>query len=175
MQNAYTSGDWQAAQSYAADLIQYFPDTDEAQSAKSIQSEAKAKIEEANIAAKREQARSKLRISRCWVNGPDSAGGYELYINYENKSDKVIKYFRFGVTFYNAVGDPISTWRINKIEYCEDTGPIAQGEGMRGNSEYWGKYYDSPIDHPEIVDVEVEYMDGTTWELSDEEISYVQY
>lgn len=88
---------------------------------------------------------------------------------------KVIKYFRFGVTFYNAVGDPISTWRINKIEYCEDTGPIAQGEGMRGNSEYWGKFYDSPIDHPEIVDVEVEYMDGTTWELSDEEISYVQY
>lgn len=175
MQNAYTSGDWQAAQSYAADLIQYFPDTDEAQSAKSIQSEAKAKIEEANIAAKREQARSKLRISRCWVNGPDSAGGYELYINYENKSDKVIKYFRFGVTFYNAVGDPISTWRINKIEYCEDTGPIAQGEGIRGNSEYWGKFYDSPIDHPEIVDVEVEYMDGTTWELSDEEISYVQY
>lgn len=146
---AFNNAEWAEAKDYAQQVINNYPDTKAAQ--------------------------SKLRISKCWVSGPDSAGGYELHINYTNKSDKTIKYFDFGVTFYNAVGDPISTWRIDRTEYCRDTGPIAPGGGQSDSSVYWGKYYDAPIDHPEIVSVDVEYMDGTTWTLTKDEIAYVQY
>lgn len=175
MKSAYANEDWGKSVTCAIDILQYFPGTAEAAEAETIQNDAKENARNANDSARKENARSQLRISRCWVIGPDSANGYELHINYENKSEKTIKYFRFGVTFYNAVGDPIKTWRIDSIEYCEDVGPIGTGAGQSGNSGYWGKYYDSPIDHPEIVYIHVEYTDGSTWELSDDEISAVQY
>lgn len=182
LQTAYANEDWQSVDSCAYKIIQYFPDTAEASTARTMQQEAAAQIKAANERARaaselarKEASQNKLRISKCWVSGPDYAGGYELHINYENKSDKVIKYFDFGVTFYNAVGDPISSWQIDKVEYCRDTGPIEPGGGQSGSSIYWGKYYDAPIDHPEIVQVSVEYMDGTTWVLTKDEISYVQY
>lgn len=175
MQEAYENGEWLTAQSYAADIIEYFSDTDEARSAKKIKSDAADKMQLEREEARKKASRSRLRVSKCWVSGPDSAGGYELHINYENKSDQVIKYFRFGVTFYNAVGDAINTWRIDSIEYCEDTGPFAKGVCRSGNSVYWGKYYDSPIDHPEIVYIEVVYMNDSTWTLTKDEIADVQY
>lgn len=175
MKTAYSDSEWSSADSYASKIIQYFPDSSEASTARKTRQDAAAKIKAARESAIKAAAQSKLRISKCWVSGPDSAGGYELHINYTNKSDKAIKYFDFGVTFYNAVGDPISTWRIDKIEYCRDTGPIAPGGGQSDSSVYWGKYYDAPIDHPEIVSVDVEYMDGTTWTLTKDEIAYVQY
>ncbi len=175
MQAAYTGSDWNTVTACAAKIIQYFPNTSEASTAKTMQQEAGEKIRAASEKAKKDAAQSKLRISRCWVSGPDSANGYELHINYTNKSSKTIKYFDFGVTFYNAVGDAISTWRIDRVENCRDTGPIEPGGGLSGSSIYWGKYYDSPIDHPEIVSVTVEYMDGTIWNLTKDEIAYVQY
>ncbi len=124
---------------------------------------------------KLEKAKANLKISRCWVSSPDSAGGYELHISYTNKSSKTIKYFTFGVSFINKVGDVISTWRIDSVEYCQDVGPIKPGKSSGGYGVYWGKYYDSPIDHPKIVYVEVEYSDGTKWLLDSDEISAVQY
>ena len=175
MQAAYASGDWQAVDSCAQKIIQYFSDTAETSTAQTMQQEAAAKIKAANESAKKEGAQSKLRISKCWVSGPDSANGYELHINYTNMSNKTIKYFDFGVTFHNAVGDPISTWRIDCVENCRDTGPIEPGDGQNGSSVYWGKYYDAPIDYPEIVSVRVEYMDGTIWARTKDEIAYVQY
>ncbi len=135
--------------------------------------EEKRKAEQEKQA--REKAQSQLRISRCWVGGRDSAGGYPMYINWTNKSSKTVKYFNFGVTFYDPVGEPISTWRIDKVEYCQDTGPFSTGSGRSGAGVYWGKYYDSIIDHPKIVFVEVEYMDGTSWTLTQSEIEAVQY
>ena len=141
---------------------------------------AEKKAEEERLKAEREKqelenARAKLRISRCWVSGPDSAGGYELHINWTNKSDKIVKYFVFGVTFIDPVGEAISTWRIDKVVYCQDVGPFNPGGGRSGSGWYWGKYYDSIIDHPKIVSVQVEYMDGTVWTLTSKEIDAVQY
>ena len=135
--------------------------------------EEKKKAEQEKQA--REKAQSQLRISRCWVSGPDSAGGYELHINWTNKTSKTVKYLHFGVTFYDPVGEPISTWRIDKVEYCQDVGPFGPGGGRSGSNWYWGKYYDSIISYPELVYLKVEYTDGTSWTLNSNEIAAVQY
>lgn len=42
-----------------------------------------------------EEAKKLIRVTKVAVSAPDSAGGVELYFNYINNSDKVIKYVNF--------------------------------------------------------------------------------
>lgn len=123
-----------------------------------------------------EQARSIIRVKRIWCSKPDSAGGVELYFNFTNNSEKTIKYVNFGATFYNAVGDVV-TCRIkdDTINYCQETGPYEKGEGLSGSNWYWGKFYSWDISSVKLVYLSIDYMDGSSVTLTDDQIEYVQY
>lgn len=123
-----------------------------------------------------EYAQSVIRVKRLWFSKPDSAGGVELYFNFTNNSEKTIKYVNFGVTFYNAVGDVV-TCRIKDdvINYCQETGPYAKGEGLSGSDWYWGKFYSWDISSVKLVYLSIDYMDGSSITLSDKQLEYVQY
>lgn len=123
-----------------------------------------------------EEAKNIIRVTKVAVSAPDSVGGVELYFNFVNNSDKTIKYLHFGVTFYNAVNDVVlPNYNKQAINYCQETGPYKKGEGLNGTNWYWGKYYSFDIKTVKLVNLSIEYMDGTTITLSNDQIAAVQY
>lgn len=122
------------------------------------------------------EARALIQVTKVWCSSPDSAGGVELYFNFVNNSENVIKYIDFGVTFYNSVGDVVQCKydKVN-INYCYDTGPYAKGEGRSGTYWSWGDFYNWDIESVELVYLSIEYMDETTITLTSDQVEYVQY
>ena len=123
-----------------------------------------------------EEARNIMRVTKVDVSAPDSAGGVELYFNFINNSDKTIKYVYFAVTFYNSVGDEVSgKYNYGTINRCQDTGPFETGEGRTGTWWHWGDYYNWEIKSVKLVELSIEYMDGTTVTLTKDQVDGVQY
>lgn len=141
---------------------------------------AKATYEELKAAAEKQvaidEARAIVQVTKVAISSPDSAGGVELYFNFKNNSDKVIKYINFGVTFYNAVGDVAKCKYENATtNYCYDTGPFAKGEGRTGTWWHWGDFYNWDIASVDLVYLNIEYTDGTEITLNSDQVEYVQY
>ena len=123
-----------------------------------------------------EEAKKLIRVTKVAVSAPDSAGGVELYFNYINNSDKVIKYVNFSVTFYNAVGDVVKgKYDQSTVNRCYDTGPFKKGEGRTGTWWHWGDFYNWDITSVKLVDLSIEYTDGTTVTFTKDQVDGVQY
>lgn len=145
-----------------------------------VLTDARNQLEDIKMEAKKQadidHARSIIRVHRIWCSRPDSVGGVEVYFNFTNNSEKVIKYITFGYAFYNAVGDKVNgKYDSGYINYGADTGPYAKGEGLRGSYWYWGKHYNWDIKTVELVSLSIEYMDGTETRLTSDQLDYVQY
>ena len=120
--------------------------------------------------------KSAIKIKSCKTGNPNTAGGVDLYIAWQNTSKKDIKYITFTVVPYNAVDDivecdvrDIASFR-GKI-----TGPIKAGATTEGNGTYWDcAWYNNTIVRAEIVSAEIEYMDGTTLEIPEKYIDLVK-
>lgn len=135
-----------------------------------------ALVNEQKRQAEIEDARKLIRVTKVAVSAPDSAGGVELYFNYINNSDKVIKYVNFSVTFYNAVGDVVKgKYDQSTVNRCYDTGPFKKGEGRTGTWWHWGDYYNWDITSVKLVDLSIEYTDGTTVTFTKDQVDGVQY
>ena len=123
-----------------------------------------------------DEARKLIHVTKVAVSAPDSAGGVELYFNFINESEKTIKYVYFSVTFYNAVGDVVNgQYNYGTVNYCKDTGPFATGEGRTGTWWHWGDFYNWDIASVKLVDLSIEYTDGTTVTLTKDQVAGVQY
>lgn len=119
-----------------------------------------------------------IRVTKLAKSKPNSAGGVDLFIGFENKSEKVIKYITFDVIPYNAVGDPVKCdIRRRSLFGAKSTGPYNIGEGLEGDySGYWeNAWYNYHVETLSLNEINIEYMDGTTVTLSGEELNYVQY
>jgi hypothetical protein len=151
----------------AALLADKHPGSPEAHIASVLADKAKAHIEEArkraaaDIEANRRNAelsaqqvaRKVVRIAKIETDTPNSAGGVDLYITAYNTSKKTIKYARFSVTAFNAVGDPV-----------------------RCTIRYWGNaWYNSTVVKGKLTGVSIEYMDGSKVTLRGAELKYVQF
>ena len=85
-----------------------------------------------------EEIKSSIKVTRVWTATPNSAGGVDLYINWKNLSDKVIKYAYFTVVPYNSVND-IVTCKVVKFVSFGAFVEIEKGlEGLVHNSEITG-------------------------------------
>ena len=129
----------------------------------------------------------------------DYGEGIDVYIDWENLSEKEIKYIHFKIKLYNRVDDDITG---NQDKWITQTGPIPQGKGMYNAgiidsdfayrpfrpkvpySEYkndesngWeGKHWDSvwynsDAYYVKIVGVKIEYIDGSLFSALDEDFS----
>ena len=135
-----------------------------------------ALVNEQKRQAEIEDARKLIRVTKVAVSAPDSSGGVELYFNYINNSDKVIKYVNFSVTFYNAVGDVVKgKYDQSTVNRCYDTGPFKKGEGRTGTWWHWGDFYNWDITSVKLVDLSIEYTDGTTVTFTKDQVDGVQY
>ena len=65
----------------------------------------------------RDKARSSILVSRVSTDNPNSAGGVNFRVVWQNTSDKVVKYCYFTVVPYNAVGDAVYCTIRRESEY----------------------------------------------------------
>lgn len=156
----------------------YYPDAEALTDCRELAlkaAEARKQEEQEQLQKEKEEARNIIQVTKVSVSEPDSAGGVELYFNFVNKSEKTIKYVNFAVTFYNAVGDVVNgKYNYGSVNYCQATGPFATGEGITGTWWHWGDFYNWNIKTVKLVNLSIEYMDGSTVSLTPEQIEYVQ-
>lgn len=123
-----------------------------------------------------DNARSLIRVIRLYTSEPNSVGGVDLHIIWRNNSNKTIKYIRFSVTPYNAVGDPQSseiggTSSIN----AKVTGPINPGITY-GEGYLWEcAWYNNTITTVKLNGIEITYMDDSTASLNQDQVQYAIY
>lgn len=90
----------------------------------------------------------------------NSAGGIVFSFEAKNSTGKEIKYVRFSVYLYNAVGDLIQDEikRTTSVD-VEIIGPIADKKTVSLNREIIG--YADDCAKIEIKDITIEYSDGS--------------
>jgi hypothetical protein len=120
------------------------------------------------------ELRKIIRIKRFSSDRPNSVGGVGFNIVWKNTSMKTVNYIYFEVAPYNAVGD-IVTGRIGGSSFFRGkvTGPFKPDAGDRA---YWsGAWYNNTIKKIKIINIEIEYSDGSTILLSENDIKKVIY
>ncbi|WNS46511.1 hypothetical protein [Paenibacillus sp. MMS20-IR301] len=133
------------------------------------------KLAEASQSAK-SKARSILRVSESWSSEPNSAGGVDLHIKWQNNSTKVAKYVYFSVEPYNAVEDIVGSEIGGTTTFTgRETGPFEQGSGSDGSNYWENAWYNNTITHVKLTQVTVDYMDGSTVTIQGEDLNYIQY
>ena len=171
-------GDAEGAVKAAKVLHNDWPGSEEDLEAQEYLPQALEQIEQ-DEKEREQELRDTIRVSRIWTSEPNFLGTVDLFINFTNTSDKTIKYITFYVKFYNAVGDvvecEVKTPTKSKSYLCGYVGPCEPGDGLSGTSYGWGSYFNSTIDHPELVGMVIEYMDGTKTSIGSGDINIVQY
>lgn len=95
---------------------------------------------------------------------PNAAGGVDVHILKRYTNNKSIKYIRYEVEPYNAVGDKVFSSIGNKgITWLKETGPVPPTETypmIVDMSTFGTVWYNHSLSCMELLTVEVEYMDG---------------
>lgn len=123
-----------------------------------------------------EEIKSSIRVTKVWTSSPNSVGGVDLYINWKNISDKVIKYAYFTVEPYNSVNDTvICTIRRYTDFIAQDDGPFNKGQGTSGTGYYWeNAWYNHSIRGARLKSVRIIYMDGSSLDIEEKYIDYIK-
>jgi len=119
--------------------------------------------------------KNSIQLTNYYLHTPNSAGGCDMTIRFRSISNKNIKYVVFVCKYYNAVDDVVyCDIRDYSVFRGQVTGPI------KYNGTNWDCYHwDCPIYNwsarkMEIIGIEIDYMDGTELNISDEEMKYVK-
>lgn len=117
--------------------------------------------------------RHTIHINKARISSPNSAGGVDAYFNYKNVSNKTIKYLYWSGYPINRVGDPVECEIRGRSEARgKDTGPIKPGRSSDG---YWDcMWYNYSAKKLVLTGVDIEYMDGSTIHISQNELKYVR-
>ena len=114
-----------------------------------------------------------IKITSAYLGRPNSASGVDAYFYYKNMSDKTIKYLVWVGYPMNAVGDRVSCDIRGYRDFRgQDTGPVKPGKTSGG---CWGcAWYNSTAKKLILTGIEIEYMDGSTFTIKENEIEYVR-
>ena len=114
-----------------------------------------------------------IKITSAYLGRPNSASGVDAYFYYKNLSDKTIKYLIWEGYPMNAVGDRVSCEIRGYGDYRgKDTGPVKPGKSSGG---CWGcAWYNSTAKKLILTGIEIEYLDGSTFTIKENEIEYVR-
>ena len=116
---------------------------------------------------------SAINLIKFYTSRPNSAGGVDFYITWENLSPKTVKYATFKVDAYNAVNDVVYCEIDDGTARLKCTGPIKQG---KIDKDHWGcLWYNYSIDYARIVEIYITYTDGSTLTIEKENIKELGY
>ena len=130
----------------------------------------------ADSIAKAERAaavKNTIKITSAYLGSPNSASGVDAYFYYKNVSDKVIKYLVWTGYPMNAVGDRVDCEIRGYADFRgRDTGPVNPGKKSGG---CWDcAWYNWTAKKLVITKIEIEYMDGSTFTINEDEIDLVR-
>lgn len=190
IRDAFAKSQYDSVLDLSSQLAQLHPGSEEAIEAQGLvdqvdqikkdeQAKADAEAEKARQEAEKsaqDKVREIIRVKSVYPSEPNSAGGVDLHIVWQNKSEKTVKYAYFTVEPYNAVGDVVScTIRWTSEFRGKVTGPI-ELNAWEGENTYWEcAWYNSTITKVKLLQIDIEYMDGTTASMKDSDIDYVIY
>lgn len=178
---AFERGDYSEVISGTRELAQHHPGVPETAKALQLASQAEARLADRArkaaaeaAAARREAARTErdrvrrvISIRRLWTSRPNSAGGVDLHILWQNTSSKTVKYASFTVEAYNAVGDVVSCTIRDYSQFSgRVTGPVPPG-AVRGGDRFWeSAWYNSTVVRAKLLTIHIEYTDGSIDQFS---------
>lgn len=179
--SAFQAGNYAEVVSSARELASRHPGRPETEKALALASQAEARIAEQTRQAaaaaeaarrnaeqsERDRVRSVVRVRRVWTDDPNSAGGVDLHIVWQNTSSKTVKYATFTVEPYNAVGDVVSCSIRDHSQFSgQVTGPVRPGT-VSGAGKVWETaWYNPTIVRARLVSIHLEYTDGSTADFS---------
>ncbi|ADK14743.1 Tetratricopeptide repeat protein [Clostridium ljungdahlii DSM 13528] len=142
--------------------------------AKQLKSQYESQLQQKDKQDAINNARSIIHVTSIYTSEPNTASGVDLHIVWTNTSNKVVKYAKFEVVPYNAVGDPQEcTIRHEPSFKGQATGPINPGQTW-GYEKLWeNAWYNSTIVKAQINQIDITYMDGTTATLDKDQVQYV--
>lgn len=110
-------------------------------------------------------------ITNLSCSMPESNGAVNLYIDWTNQTEKVIKDITFMVQSLNEFGKPVYCYKGNYSMYVASaSGPWKPGDGMSHETMYWEDvWYNSSVKEVKLLRVDVEYSDGTIESIADSE------
>lgn len=113
--------------------------------------------------------KSSIHITNYYLSSPNSAGGVDAYFYYKNLNDSPIKYLTWTGYPINNVGDAVSC-TIRNYEYFsgKDTGPVKKNK--IGGGCWSCAWYNSTAKKLILTSIDIEYMDGTTIHIQDEDL-----
>ena len=124
----------------------------------------------------KEKLRQIIRIKKFYSSSPNSAGGVDFNIIWQNKSNKIVKYATFEVVPYNAVGDVVEcTIRNSSTFRGQVTGPIKKNKWNGYGTTWSNAWYNNTIKKIKVTGVDIDYVDGTSETLYSTDIKYVKY
>lgn len=149
-------------------------------SATALTEQETTEIEYTEATISPDEALGALHVSGAEVSPPNSAGGVDWTVYLTNESDKTIKYITFTVQPFNAVDDPVMCEISGMSEkYMRATGPIypvAEDPVNNGCSFTWeNEWYNSNISYATMLEINIEYMDGSSIEIPKGIIERVNY
>ena len=119
------------------------------------------------------EVKKSIKITSAYLGRPNSASGVDAYFYYKNLSDKTIKYLVWEGYPMNAVGDRVSCDIRGYRDFRgKNTGPVKPGKTSGG---CWDcAWYNSTAKKLILTGIDIEYMDGTTFTIKENEIEYVR-
>lgn len=112
-----------------------------------------------------------ILITNLSCSMSESNGAVNLYIDWTNQTEKVIKDITFMVQSLNEFGKPVYCYKGNYSMYVASaSGPWKPGDGMNHEAMYWKNvWYNSSVKEVKLLRVDVEYSDGTIESITDSE------
>lgn len=107
-----------------------------------------------------------------WQFGPNSVGGVGVKFSFKNDTEKTVKYASFTFLPFNAVQDVVSCNTKGNTRFTiRYTGPLNPGAVHRGCycENCW---YNNTITAVALVEIQVEYMDGSSETLTGTDIRF---
>lgn len=118
---------------------------------------------------------SLIKINHIGVSEPNSADGVDWRVSFDNLSSKTIKYITFSAQAFNPVGDAVSDDITGRsIRRCELTGPI-EAKRLRAGATWECVWYNKTISTSRLTSIEIEYMDGSSLYISQEDLQKLGY
>lgn len=117
--------------------------------------------------------RHTVKITTAHLSSPNSAGGCDATVYYKNLSNKTIKYFYWEGFCKNTVGDRVACEIRGYETYRgKDTGPVRPRRSSGGT---WDCIiYNYSARKLIITNVEIVYMDGSSINISQNEMKYIK-
>ena len=184
IKNLFEKKDYDKVISLTKELSELHPGSAQATEAKKLSSQAekvkadeKKKADEEASKTISDKVKSLIRIKSVSCSTPNSANGVDLFIVWQNKSNKDVKYAYFIAEAYNAVGDTVQCQiRRDSKRKCQVTGPIKPEEWFGNDGRRWeNAWYNNTIVKAVITEIELTYMDGTTETIKDDDVNYAIY